>query len=98
MITVYHNKKFIDFSFLDDKTIKEKAKKIPAADLVKVAEVQTTDLDKAFELTNNITRQWTNNDGVKGLIGPTRSTSTGDVMETKNGKCYIVAACGFVEI
>jgi len=98
MVSVFHNKNFIGFSFMtDEAAIKAKAQKIPTEDLMLVAEVHTTELDKAFELTNNITHSWTNNRDVKPFLTECRSTSTGDIME-KNGRRYVVAAVGFVEI
>lgn len=45
-----------------------------------VAEVDTDNIDKAFELTNHIHCEWWENEGVK-LVKKSRSTSVGDVIE-----------------
>lgn len=62
-----------------------------------VAEVDTTNLDKAFELTNHIDHDWRQNAGVTPTLGNHRSTSCGDILE-KNGRKFIVAVMGFVPI
>lgn len=60
-----------------------------------VANVDTTDLDTAYRLTNHIDRDWTENEGVT-LTGTrkVRSTSVGDVLVCPQG-AYMVARCGF---
>jgi hypothetical protein len=64
----------------------------------KVAEVETTDMDEAFRLTNHITHNWTENQGVTSLKGrEVRSTSVGDIIE-HDGRFYVVASVGFEEI
>jgi hypothetical protein len=70
-----------------------------------VAEVDTDDLEVAFEKTNTIDRGWWENAGVtrmfKGQVrenmGGCRSTSVGD-LAFKDGKTYVVANFGFEEV
>lgn len=52
-----------------------------------VAVVGGHELDKAFELTNHIDRDWTTLDGVKAMPGRHRSTSVGDVMYDPETQC-----------
>ena len=98
MIVVQHNKNFLDFSFScrEDK-LKEMANDIKPEDLEIVAEVDGFNLDDAFRLTNHIDHAWQKNKGIKVLSNKARSTSVGDIM-IRDGKRYIVAGCGFVEI
>lgn len=63
---------------------------------VKVAEVDTDDLEVAFELTNTIDRAWWENEGVKAIVTPCRSTSVGDIL-VRGGKTFWTAGCGFEE-
>ncbi len=90
MITVYHNSNFIDYTF-------KEVDELPADLLTKVAEVDSNDREKAFELTNHLTHDWTTNSEVTPLVPRPRSTSVGDVMEI-DGKFYMVANCGYKEI
>jgi len=90
MIVVYHNKDFLKFQF-------KVPDELPAASLEKVAEITSDDKEKAFELTNHIDHDWTENEGVTPLVSKPRSTSVGDVMEIE-GKFFIVDSCGFKEI
>lgn len=62
-----------------------------------VAEVETDDLDKAFELTNHISRDWRTNASLRAMPAARRSTSVGDLLE-KDGRKYLVAMFGFKEI
>ena len=90
MITDYHNKSFLKLQF---KTPDE----LPKDCLEKVAEIASNDLDNAFELTNHIDHDWTENEGVTPLVSKPRSTSVGDVMEIE-GKFLLVDSYGFKEI
>lgn len=63
----------------------------------KVADVDTTDLDYAYERTNSIDDYWGNNEGVAENGSRHRSTSTGDLMLV-NGKFFVVASFGFEEV
>lgn len=90
MIVVYHNKGFLESQF---RTPDE----LPAASLEKVAEIASDDKEKAFELTNHIDHDWTENEEVTPLVSKPRSTSVGDVMEI-DGKFFIVKSHGFKEI
>jgi hypothetical protein len=66
---------------------------------VKVAKVDTNDLDVAFELTNHLHQSWALNHGVTPLaVMPQRSTSVGDVLELSSGKLFVVASFGFLEL
>lgn len=64
-----------------------------------VAEVNTDDLEDAYERTNTINRLWWFNTGVTKMFKGEgcRSTSMGDLM-FRNGKTYVVAAFGFEEV
>jgi hypothetical protein len=98
MITVYHNERFVDFALLDEEAAIKMFNELPnnTTVLKKVAEVNTDDLEKAFELTNHIDHSWEDNPEVT-LIEKSRSTSTGDIME-KDEKLYIVLSVGFAEV
>lgn len=89
MITVYHNSKFTDYSF-------KKVDEIPEKLLTKVAEVDSNDREKAFELTNHTDHDWTRNKEVTPLVSNPRSTSVGDVFEI-DGKFFMVASRGYKE-
>ena len=86
MITVFHNKDFMS------------GEKIEACNLKKVAEVNTDNLEEAFQFTNSIECLWTENfaDGRLGtaFVEKCRSTSVGDVMEW-NGDFIRVDDFGF---
>jgi hypothetical protein len=97
MVTVYHNKNFLDYMILfDDELAKEKANHLTPQELVPVAEVETDSLEEAYRLTNHLDKSWYENHGVKTLL-KSRSTSVGDVLHI-NGKQFLVAMCGFIEI
>lgn len=97
MITVIHNSRFTDFSFLEDDELRAEAAKLTEVELTKAADVATDDLDKAYELTNNIDHAWTENVAVAATMKSRRSTSVGDIM-VKDGKRFMVASCGFTEL
>lgn len=91
MITVYHNKKFTDYTF------RKNVGSIPKRLLRKVATVDTDSLEEAFRLTNNIDHSWTKNKEVTAIEPKLRSSSVGDVFE-KGDKIFMIASCGFNEI
>jgi len=98
MITVYHvpRRLFHDVPHFDDQKLisfvnENKTK------YILVAKVQTTDLEKAFELTNSIDRHWSENDQVVAFGEQLRSTSVGDIM-FDGTDTYIVATCGFKKL
>jgi hypothetical protein len=68
----------------------------------KVAVVSTIDLDRAFELTNHIDHDWTENDGVAAEPGGMRSTSVGDILVSTDSegikRAFAVASFGFDEL
>ncbi|MBW4554188.1 MAG: hypothetical protein KME35_24260 [Aphanocapsa sp. GSE-SYN-MK-11-07L] len=64
--------------------------------LVKVAEVDTDDLEMAFRLTNHTESSWILNPQVTPEPGNHRSTSVGDVLGLE-GKRYGVDAFGFTQ-
>jgi hypothetical protein len=68
-------------------------------DWMHVADVETDDLDHAFERTNTIDRLWALNEDVRVVHVKTkyRSTSIGDVLITADGKRHMVATFGFKE-
>ena len=95
MISVYHIDSFKDSisSYFEVENLT-----IDMSKYTKVAHVESDSLDKAYELTNNISSSWTENENVRSLKGSrVRSTSVGDVMEL-NGVFYIVASIGFSKI
>lgn len=96
MIKIYHNPNFLDNPFLRDETVAVQIASSP--ELQHVANLDTDDINKAFELTNHIDHDWRENDGVTfvGTKDP-RSSSVGDVFE-KDGIKFVVAACGFIEV
>ena len=93
MIKVYHA---ISSRFFDDGQ-----SNVERSNLHQVAEVETDDLEVAYERTNTIHTSWWENTGVRFLGSPEygmegcRSTSVGDVLETQDGKFHIVASVGF---
>lgn len=74
---------------------------IRKSSLALVAEVQTDEPERAFELTNTIHGPWWKNEGVSFLGSPQhgmdgcRSTSVGDVFEFHDGTYQGVASSGF---
>jgi hypothetical protein len=92
MLKVYHNQKFLDFSFLWGKD------KFPARDDLKIAAlVDTDDLEKAFELTNNIDHPWPQNPGVTCVTAQPRSTSCGDAIRDEQSRWFLCAGVGWVQ-
>jgi len=63
-----------------------------------VAETETDELGKVFELTNTIDSDWWLNEGVKSLVGPCRSSSVGDVVVTSDGKTWRCEMVGWEEL
>ena len=91
MVKVYHNEEFLDAG--------RKGVTIKPEDCTHVADVDTDDLNVAYQLTNNIEDSWCDNKGVTisevvRQLGGARSTSMGDVM-FHDGKWYMVASIGF---
>jgi len=65
------------------------------AEMDMVATVDTTDLDEAFAIMN----RWTDSDEAKVTrLAPLHSLSVGDILETDDGKFYLVDDWGFEEI
>ena len=62
-----------------------------------VANVNTDNLDTAYQLTNSIQHHWSENDGVEAVTKPTRSTSVGDFIYI-NGVWNKVSDCGFARV
>ena len=63
-----------------------------------VAEVETSNLDLAYELTNHIDQSWPDNTGVTAFRENPKSTSVGDVLAHPDGKVYLVASMGFMQM
>lgn len=59
-------------------------------------------LEDAFRLTNTIDAVWWDNPSVKALVGPTRSTSVGDVIieavDGRDGVAWRVLGVGFEKL
>jgi len=65
-------------------------------DYEKVAVIETVGLEKVFEKTNHIDKDWTENEEVAELFEPMpRSTSVGDVIINGNGIKFVVEPFGF---
>lgn len=60
-----------------------------------VAEVETTDVEMAFQLTNHIDEDWTLNPGVRAFVQSCRSTSVGDMIVMPDDEAYLVLPIGF---
>lgn len=60
-----------------------------------VAQVDTAILGEAFELTNHIDHDWTENERVRAVPGGQRSSSVGDLFIEENGDVHLVASIGF---
>jgi hypothetical protein len=102
MVKVYHELNFVGFlnikAAMDTVEGRENLiKKFEASRLI--AEVDTDDLEVAFEKTNNINCPWIDNPEVKVAEGVNRvrSTSVGDFV-VLNDDIYIVDAIGFTKI
>ena len=59
-----------------------------------VAEVDTDDMDEAFELMN----LWNDQTRVRRMFERCSSMSVGDLIEHEDGRTFFVAGCGFTEI
>ncbi|MEM7299319.1 MAG: hypothetical protein AAF391_13760 [Bacteroidota bacterium] len=91
MIKVYHRKELYTPSKVEA-TITDVL--IDLGDFELVAEVETDNLEKAFELTNTTEVSWPEKQGCKNLTGrasiDVRSTSVGDVIVDAEGKAHMV--------
>jgi hypothetical protein len=65
---------------------------------VKVADVDTDDINNVFELTNHITHNWKENEEVTAHLDLVRSTSVGDIVIDPEGKKYICVDFGWDEL
>ena len=61
---------------------------------IKVAEVETDDLEQAWKLTNHIESSWLENPCIHPLCLTARSSSVGDLFEYE-GNFFICASLGF---
>jgi len=59
-----------------------------------VANVDTDDLDAAFQLTNTIDCPWWDNEGVE-VINKARSTSVGDIIVSEDGSRHLCENFGW---
>jgi hypothetical protein len=65
----------------------------------RVAVVDSDDLDRVWELTNNINSNWTANRGVRDTSATQlRSSCVGDIFYTSDGRFMQVASFGFNEV
>jgi len=72
---------------------------IPASEYILVAEVEANSLDEAYSKSQNISKSWLKNNGVKSEYTNCRSTSVGDIIyseEEKKG--YLVDMVGFKNV
>lgn len=96
-IHVFHGKSFRDSTLAEMKGKAAIHQLILADGYHRVAAVEADDLEKAYELTNNIDRPWPENEGVEAIGGRFRSTSVGDLM-LMGEDFYVVAGIGFEKI
>ena len=94
MITVWHNSEFLQLR-LRELLTGELPKVIPEHDLTPVAFVDTKDLEVAWELTQNLERNWIDCLGATALVKNCRSTDIGDVLQRADNCCFVVAHQGF---
>lgn len=67
-------------------------------DYIFVADVESNVLETAFELTNNIENNWTENEKVTTELKECRSTSVGDLFfYTPYNAWYVVDRIGFTQ-
>jgi hypothetical protein len=69
----------------------------PHPNYAMVAEVEASNLEEVFELTNHIDHDWTTNRSVKVIGDKHRSTSVGDIVEV-NGHFWLCENCGWTAI
>jgi len=86
MIKVYHNSDFVDFFF---------TRSFEKSTFTHVADVDTNDLNVAYEKTNHWERSWQENAEVTPKNEKARSTSVGDVLVVEGPVVYVVASIGF---
>jgi hypothetical protein len=60
-----------------------------------VANVDTTNMDKAWELTNHISHSWLENEEVTSIGDRHRSSSVGDLFEDEKGVFNVISNIGF---
>jgi hypothetical protein len=95
MIKIYFNSEFINDDY-DEEEIN-----IITGELTHVANVDTNELEYAYELSQNMNIEgWLNNDNVDKVCEDSRirSSSMGDVFETENGDRYKISLIGFKKI
>lgn len=103
MITVFQAKNFRDACMIDDDVQAAKELFINGG-YEKVADVNTDDLDIAYEKSNSIACGWWENDEIVNLDktveerGGCRSTSAGDILLDENNNYWLVAMCGFEKL
>lgn len=91
MISVWHNDSFVDYIIKGESALKDARVRL-------TAQVDTNDLNTAFEQTNHIDHDWTKNQSVIVICpGKKRSTSVGDIMITDKA-CFVVETAGFREL
>jgi hypothetical protein len=81
-----------------EKLLKNVSFALSAGEYHAAANVDTTNLDAAFELTNHISEDWANNDRVEALTEKRKSSSVGDVFAVDRGHYtdwFVVAPMGF---
>lgn len=94
MIKVYHQNNYKEgMKFYSKQTLDKVAMSLYSL----VATVNTNDLDEAFELTNHLDKNWSENDKVDAVSSSVRSTMVGDLMEIDE-EFYIVLALGFKKL
>lgn len=91
MIQIYHHEWNSDWS------LGRVGSRFPQ-DYKLVAQVDTDSLGEAFQLTNHIESNWTENHGVRAYGGGHRSSSVGDVFVLQNGEAHLVASVGFLKV
>jgi hypothetical protein len=98
MILVFHSKNFRDssgFGLGECFTADDALRAFNSSGYEFVGYVKTEDLNVAYQLTNHIDHDWTENEDVSAPVhSEPRSTSVGDIL-VSDTKVFIVARMGF---
>jgi hypothetical protein len=97
MFTVWHRINYIEY--LKTRSIKESEEenRVALSEFEKVAEINCSNIDQAFLLTNNINHSWWDNPQVQ-VIKKSRSTSEGDLVIDSDGIIYRCMMIGWKEV
>jgi len=91
MIVVYHNSEYLQY--LSNPSIES----LKVGHFEKVADVETDDLEMAFDLTHDTRHPWHINTNVKAVRRFNRSSSIGDLLE-KDKNFFVITSDGFYQL